>query len=73
MITVTVEQKRGPTTRNMQVSASSIERALQISGADRPDTDVRVVLPIDAETFFVPVTHEGIGDASTSLKEIEVV
>lgn len=57
----------------MQVSASSIERVLQISGAGRPDTDVRVVFPIDAETFFVPVTHEGIDYASMSLEELEVV
>ncbi|CAN5625626.1 hypothetical protein BH24ACT20_BH24ACT20_00310 [soil metagenome] len=73
MITVTVEQRQGPTTRRMQVSASSIERALEISGAGRSDTDVRVVFPIDAETFFVPMTHEGIYDASMRLEEIEVV
>ena len=35
MITVTVEQKQGPTTRRMQVSTSSIERVLEISGAGR--------------------------------------
>ena len=71
MITVTVEQKQGPTTRRMQVSASSIERVLQISGAGRPDTHVRVVFPIDAETFFAPATREGIGYGSMSPEEIE--
>lgn len=70
MITVTVEQKRGATTRRMQVSASSIERALETSGASRPDTNVRVVFPIDAETFFAPATQEGIDYTSMSPQQI---
>lgn len=49
MIAVTVEQKQGATTRQMKVSAPNIEQALQISGAGRPDTEVRIVFPIDAE------------------------
>ena len=53
MITVTVEQKQGATTRRMKVSALSIERALEISGSGRPDTAARVVFPIDAETLGI--------------------
>lgn len=72
MITVTVEQKQGAATRRMRVSASSIERALEISGAGRPDTEVRVVFPIDAEAFFAPAIQEGVDHESMSPEEIEV-
>lgn len=72
MITVTVEQKRGAATRGMKVSAESIERALMIAGSGNPDIDVRVVFPIDAETFFAPTTPEGIDYTSMSPEEIEV-
>lgn len=71
MITVTVEQQQGATTQQMKVSAPSIERALEISGADRPDMDVRVVFPIDAETFFAPTTREGIDYTAMTPEEIE--
>lgn len=46
MITLTVEQKQGATTRQMKVSAPTIERALRISGAGRGqdhDTEVRAL------------------------------
>ncbi len=71
MITVTVEQKQGAATRQMKVSAPSIERALQISGSGKPDTDVRVVFPIDAEEFFAPTTRGGIDYESMTPEEIE--
>ena len=71
MITVTVEQQQGATTRQMKVSAPSIERALEISGAGRPDIEVRVVFPIDADTFFAPTTREGIDYTSMAPEEIE--
>lgn len=74
-ITVTVEQQqdgpKGVTTRQMKVSAPSIERALQISGAGRPDTEVRVVFPIDAEAFFAPVSNEGIHYTFMTPEEIQ--
>ena len=59
MITVTVVQKQGATTRRMRVSAPSVERALKISGVNRPDTEVRVVFPVDDPDFFAPMSHEG--------------
>lgn len=71
MITVTVEQKNGATTRQMKVSAPSIGRALEVSGSNHPDIEVRVVFPIDAETFFAPTTSEGIDYTSMTLEEIE--
>lgn len=71
MITVTVEQKQGATTRRMKVSAPSIERALKISGSGHPDIEVRVVFPIDAETFLAPTTPEGIDYTSMTPEEIE--
>ena len=65
MITVTVEQKqgspKGATTRRIRVSASSIKRALEICGAERPDTDGRAVFPIEAESFFAPVENTSCG------------
>ena len=73
MITVTVEQKQGATTRQIEVSAPSIERALQISGSDRPDTEVRVLFPIDAEEFFAPTTRGGIDYKSMTPVQIEGV
>lgn len=71
MITVTVEQKNGATTRQMKVSAPSIGRALEVSGSNHPDIEVRVVFPIDAQTFFAPTTPEGIDYPSMSPEEIE--
>lgn len=71
MITITVEQKQGATTRQMKVSAPSIERALQISGSGKPETEVRVVFPIDAEEFFAPIVRGGIDYESMTSEEIE--
>lgn len=61
MITVTVEQKQGAATRRMRVSAPSVERALKISGVNRPDTEVRIVFLVDDPAFFAPMSHEGSG------------
>lgn len=70
MITVTVEQTRKAATQRVRVSAASIERALEISGAGRPGIDVRVVFPIDAEAFFAPVRDEVIDYVSMTTEEI---
>lgn len=71
MITVTVEQKHGATTRQVKVSAPSIKRALEVCGSHHPDIEVRVVFPIDAETLFAPATPESIEYTSTSPEKIE--
>lgn len=71
MITVTIEQKTGAVSRRLNVSAASIERALEIAGAGDPATRARIVFPIDGDAFFAPVTAEGIDHEATSAGEIE--
>jgi hypothetical protein len=58
MIRVTVEIREGALTHRTRVSASSIERALKIAGGGKPGRRVRLVFPIEPETFFVT---EGFG------------
>jgi hypothetical protein len=53
MIRVTIEMREGAATRRVQISASSIERALKIAGEGRPGRRVRLLFPIDPEIFFV--------------------
>jgi hypothetical protein len=53
MIRVTVEIREGALTHRTQVTAPSIERALKIAGGGKPGRRVRLVFPIEAETFFV--------------------
>ena len=58
MICVTVEIREGALTRRAQISAPSIERALKIARDRKTSRRVRLVFPIDPETFFIP---EGSG------------
>jgi hypothetical protein len=54
MICVTVEVREGALTRRVRISASCIERALKLAGYGKPSRRVRLVFPIDPESFFVP-------------------
>jgi hypothetical protein len=54
MICMTVEVREGAVTRRVQISATSIERALKIAGDGTPGRRVRLLFPIDPEAFFVP-------------------
>jgi hypothetical protein len=54
MICVTVELLEGAITRRAWITASSIEKALEIAGDGKPGRRVRPVFPIAPETFFVP-------------------
>ena len=54
MIRVTIEMREGAVTRRVRISAPSIERALKIAGSGTPGRRVRLLFPIDTETFFVP-------------------
>ncbi len=58
MICVTVEIGEGALMRRARITVPSIERALKVARAGKPGRRVRLVLPIDPETFFVP---EGSG------------
>ena len=53
MICVTVEIGEGALTRRVRITASSIERALKIARVGKPGRRMRLVFPIDPETFFV--------------------
>jgi hypothetical protein len=57
MICVTVEACEGALKQRVQVSATSIERALKIAGDGTPGRRVRLLFPIDSEVFFVPGDH----------------
>jgi hypothetical protein len=54
MIRVTVEIRDGALTYRVRVTATSIERALEIAGEGKPGRRVRLVFPIDPEVFFLP-------------------
>jgi hypothetical protein len=54
MIRVTAEIREGALTHRVSVTASSIERALEIAGEGKPDRRVRLLFPISPEAFFVP-------------------
>jgi hypothetical protein len=54
MICVAVEICEGASTRRVQYTASSIERALELAGGGKPGRKVRLVFPIEPEAFFVP-------------------
>ena len=58
MICVTVEIAEGALTRQVWITAPSIERALKIARAGKPGRRTRLVFPIDPEAFLVP---EGSG------------
>ena len=54
MICVSVEVVDGAGTRRVRATAPSIEGALKIAGGGVPGRRVRILFPIDPETFFVP-------------------
>ena len=58
MMCVSVKIREEALTRQVRITAPSIERALKIAGAGKPSRRVGLVFPIDPEAFFVP---EGYG------------
>jgi len=52
MIRVTIEVKGRTVSRRMQVTAPSVEQALEMAGAGRPDKHVRVVSTLDRGLSF---------------------
>jgi hypothetical protein len=63
MIRVTVEIHEGALAYRVQITAPSIEHALEIAGAGKPGRRVRLVFPIDPEAFFVSAGF-GTGEAA---------
>jgi len=73
MITVTIEKRygaSGATTVRARVSAPTIERAVELADS-YGEGGVRVVFPIDGETFFAPARREGIDFEWLTLDELE--
>ena len=54
MICVSIEVREGALTRRIQITAPSIERALEIASAGKPGREVRLLFPINPEPLFVP-------------------
>ena len=54
MIRMSVEIREGVFTHRVRVTAPSIERALKMAGDGKPGRRVRLLFPIDPESFFVP-------------------
>jgi hypothetical protein len=54
MICVTVEIREGALTRRVRITAPSIERALKIARDGKTSRRVRLVFPLDPDTFFIP-------------------
>jgi hypothetical protein len=62
MIRILVEVASGATHFRADVTAKNIERAVALAAAQYPSSQVRVVFPIEPETFFAegasPVTEQ---------------
>jgi hypothetical protein len=70
MIRVTVEVRDGAVSRRVRITAPSIGRAFELAGGGQPGKEVRVVFPIDPESFFAgAVTLEGAMPAFQELIE----
>lgn len=64
MVQVKLEVRAGATRFRVSARASDIQRAVSIAGARYPGGDVRLVLPVEPETFFVeaaPGEKESVG------------
>ncbi|MGI8911994.1 MAG: hypothetical protein ACR2JR_15820 [Rubrobacteraceae bacterium] len=51
---MSIEVREGTLTRRAQITAPSIERAMEMAGYGKTGRRVRLVLPIDPEAYFVP-------------------
>jgi hypothetical protein len=71
MIRVTVEINEKAISRRVRVTASSIERALELAGEGKPGKKVRLVFPKQPEAFFVRgATPEVTVPASPEFMEV---
>ena len=65
MIRVCMEVHEGVALRKVAVQAGSISQAMSIIKESYPDSDVRVVFPIDPAEFFVRGKTAGNGGSPT--------
>jgi hypothetical protein len=66
MIKVSMEVREGATLSRATVEAESISEAVNITRRGYPGRDVRVMFPIDPETFFIDDPADGNGWARSS-------
>ena len=66
MIRVSMEMREGTTLSRATVQAETIREAVSITRERYPGRDVRVIFPIDPETFFIEGPAEGNGWARLS-------
>ena len=59
MIRVSMEVREGAALSRTRVQAESIREAVNITRRRYPGRDVRVIFPIDPETFFIEGPAEG--------------
>lgn len=52
MVQVQLEVRAGANRFRMSARAASIQRAVSVAGARYPGGEVRLVLPVEPETFF---------------------
>ena len=56
MVQVQLEVRAGATRFRVSARAASIRRAVSVAGARYPGSEVRLVLPVEPETFFAGAT-----------------
>ena len=66
MIRVSMEMREGTALSRATVQAESIREAVTITRRRYPGGDVRVIFPIDPETFFIDDPADGNGWARLS-------
>ena len=72
MIKVSMEVREETALSRATVQADSISEAVNITRRRYPGRDVRVIFPIDPETFFIDDPVEGNGWASLSGKRSSI-
>jgi len=72
MIKVSMEVREGAVLSRATVQAESIGEAVSITRGRYPGRDVRVIFPIDPETFFIEGPAEGNGLAKLSVERSSI-
>ena len=72
MIRISMEVREGAALSRATVQAESIREAVSITRGRYPGRDVRVIFPIDPETFFIDDPAEGNGWARLSGKRASI-
>ncbi len=60
MIQVQLEVRTGATRFRVSARAASIQRAVSVAGARYPGGEVRLVLPVEPETFVAEAESVGV-------------